>query len=146
MKIKFFSPKIIVIDYLCSWDGFWIHLDKLDIAIRIHWFCMDIGHLSCYKPSLLNQYHRNYKLKIKEFKFCYFSCRENVITVIFTVGKSEVKVQAFVTFQSSNATLAVALAIGITSFGWVGHRSIRIAIAIIYKNKLKLLKCKKVSI
>ena len=56
------------------------------------------------------------------------------------------KVQAFVTFQSSNATFAVALAIGITSFGWVGHWSIRIAIAIIYKNKLKLLKCKKILI
>ena len=69
-----------------------------------------------------------------------------IITVIFTVGKSEMKVQAFVTFQSSNATCAVALAIGITSFGWVGHWSIRIAIAIIYKNKLKLLKCTKVLI
>ena len=97
-----FIGKILSFDYLCNLDDFWIHLDKLDIAIRIHWSCMDIGHLSCYKPNLLNQYHRNYKLKIKEFKFCYFFCRENVITVIFTVGKSKMKVQAIVTMSHFN--------------------------------------------
>ena len=43
------------------------------------------------------------------------------------------KIQTFITFFPANPTLAVALAIGITSIGWVGHWSIRIAIAIIYK-------------
>ena len=71
----------------------------------------------------------------KKLKFCYFFCRGIIITVIFTVRKSKMKVQAFITFQSANATLAVALTIGITSIGWVGHWSIRIAITIIENSR-----------